>query len=106
MKRLLLLAFILTGTLVATRSQAQVYVHANVGFGLPAPRVYCEPAPAPVIYSDPYAYPQPVYPRRVIEPVVVGYGHGYWYGHDRYRSYPRYERRERFHEREWRHRHW
>src|SRR5215467_15326954 len=73
MKRLLLLLFVLGGILVSTSSNAQVYVHANIG--LPIPRIFVPTPPPPVVYSDPYAV-SPSYPRCERDRVVV-YDRGY-----------------------------
>ncbi len=85
------------GILVADKSYSQVYVNAHVGFGLPVPRVYCDPPP--VVYEEPCPAPAPVYegygPGRV---VVVDHGYGYY--HDRYdhrgygRGYRDFDRRD------------
>ncbi len=116
MKRLFLILLVITGSLVATSAYSQVYVHARVGFGVPAPRVYCAP---PVVtypeyntYPDNYSYPDNYYYNNYDNcrrPVVVTPYRGY----ERYRSnaYPYYERhREHFYrDRRWEHergRHW
>ena len=58
MKKLFILTAVVAASLVATKSNAQVFVSAHVGFRVPAPRVVI--APAPVVYGSAYA-PAPVY---------------------------------------------
>jgi len=52
MKKLFVLATILTGTLIATSAYSQVSIH--VGFNIPARRVYVAPPPPPVVYQEQY----------------------------------------------------
>jgi len=54
MKRLIFALMLVAGTLVASKTDAQVYVSAGVHFGLPVPRVYCAPR---VAYAAPYYAP-------------------------------------------------
>jgi hypothetical protein len=58
MKKLFVLATILTGTLFTTSVYSQVSIH--VGFNLPVRRVYVAPPPPPVVYQQ-YPAPAPVY---------------------------------------------
>jgi hypothetical protein len=58
MKKLFILTAVIGASLVATKSNAQVFVSAHVGFRVPVPRVVV--APAPVVYGAAYA-PAPVY---------------------------------------------
>ena len=89
MKRLILASLLVTGTLIASKSNAQVYVNAGVHFGIPAPGVCV--TPPRVVYQQPYYVPE--YGSRV---VVEGpaYGYGRYY-------YP--ERRRRYYDEGWRH---
>jgi hypothetical protein len=76
MKRLLLASLIIAGCFIATTGNAQVYIHAKIGFGAPVPRVYFPPPPQqtvvydepPVYYQQPAYYPQQEYAR----PIIVG----------------------------------
>lgn len=100
MKKSLILSMILAGTMVATTGYSQVYVNAHVGFGFPAPRVYCAPPPPPVVYETPC--PPPCYNDYNRHRVVI-VDHRYGYYHDRYdydRNYDRWHERDyRDHER-------
>ena len=61
MKKLFILTAVIAASLVATKSNAQVFVSAHVGLRVPAPRLYVA-APAPVVYGGAYApAPAPVY---------------------------------------------
>lgn len=102
MKRVLIPLLIIAGVCISTASQAQVYVQAHIGFGVPVHRGYYvpPPPPAPVVYEDNYApaySDEYAYDNNVI--VVGGPGHRYWRRHrdydDRYyRHGYGYERRE------------
>ena len=81
MKRLIFAFLLVAGILAANKSNAQVYVKAGIGFGIPAPRVYCAPR---VVYGAPYYAPY--------------YGGGAVIAGPAY-GYPRYY----YHERRWRH---
>ena len=67
MKKLFILTAVIAASLVATKSDAQVFVSAHVGLRVPAPRLYVAAprvviAPAPVVYGAAYApAPAPVY---------------------------------------------
>lgn len=120
MKRLFLILLVITGSMVATSAYSQVYIHARVGFGIPAPRVYCAPPAPPVVtypeyntYPDNYSdtYSDNYYNDNCRRPVIVTPYRSYGYERYRYNAYPYYERhREHFyHERRWEHergRHW
>jgi len=98
MKRLLILAMIAGGSLIATTGHAQVIVHGRIGFGIPVP------VPAPrVYYSTPYC-PQPI-----VTAPVYDYGRIYpypYYEHRRfYRDYDDHYRLYRHREFD-RRRHW
>lgn len=58
MKKLFVLATILTGTLFATSAYSQVSIH--VGFNLPVRRVYVAPPPPPTVVYQQYPAPAPV----------------------------------------------
>ncbi|HLX90097.1 MAG TPA: hypothetical protein VKR32_00355 [Puia sp.] len=93
MKRLILASIILIGTLgLANKSDAQVYVGARIGLGLPMHRAYCAPR---VIYSAPVVTPY------YDEGVVIGrpgYGYPYYRHYDGRRFYrePRFRRGRRW----------
>jgi len=94
-KILLATALIFTGSMIATTSQAQVYVNAHVGFGIPAPRVYIAP---PVVYQDEYAVAPYSYEDEY--PGCAYYEYPAWNGHYRDRFYfahyrPYFEREHR-----------
>jgi hypothetical protein len=80
MKRLIFSLLLVAATLVATKSEAQVYVRGGVRFGIPipVPRVYC--APPRVVYAP--AYPAPYYGGGVVVagPAFGYYGRGYYHG--------------------------
>lgn len=57
MKKLFVLATILTGTLFATSAYSQVSIH--VGFNIPARRVYVAPPPPPTVVYQQYPAPAP-----------------------------------------------
>ncbi len=94
MKKLIVLTAVIAASLIATKSNAQVYVSAHVGFRIPVPRVY---VPAPV-YADGY-YADPA----VVEADFPGYAYydyPAWNGHYRDRFYfehyrPAFERDHR-----------
>lgn len=107
-RNLLIASMILSGTLLAGTSQAQVYVSAHIGFGSPAPRVYYAPPPppqvvyeqAPVVYEQRYA-PAPVVCQESY-PMAEYYTYPAWQGHYRDRCYyehyrPYFERDRRYH---------
>jgi hypothetical protein len=78
MKRLLLASLILAGCFIATTGNAQVYVHAKIGFGAPVPRVYYPPPPqSVVVYDEPVYYQQPAYypQQECARPIVVRSGY-------------------------------
>jgi hypothetical protein len=54
MKALLITTLIVAGSLIASTADSQIYIRGHIGIGIPAPRVYIAPAPAPVIYEDEY----------------------------------------------------
>src|ERR1700722_5688746 len=85
MKKLFILTAVIAASLVATKSNAQVFVSAHVGLRVPAPRLYvAAPAPAPV-YADGY-YAAPA----VCEAEFPGYAYydyPAWNGHYRDRFY-------------------
>jgi hypothetical protein len=61
MKKLFVLATILTGTLFATSAYSQVYVNAHIGFRVPGARVYVTtPPPPPTVVYQQYPAPAPV----------------------------------------------
>jgi hypothetical protein len=78
MKRLIFSLLLVAGTLVATKSEAQVFIRGGVRFGIPVPvpRVYCAPR---IVYGAPY--PAPYYGGGV---VVAGPAYGYGYGRGYY----------------------
>jgi hypothetical protein len=83
MKKLFILTAVIAASLVATKSNAQVFVSAHVGLRVPAPRLYVA-APAPV-YADGY-YAAPA----VCEAEFPGYAYydyPAWNGHYRDRFY-------------------
>jgi hypothetical protein len=82
---------ILGASLVASTSYSQVYVRAHINLGIPAPRVYCTPAPAQVAYEegyapDPYAA-APVVVNEAYYPDAAFYTYPAWNGHYRDRIY-------------------
>jgi hypothetical protein len=95
MKKLFILTAVIAASLVATKSNAQVFVSAHVGFRVPVPRVVV--APAPVVYGAAYALaPAPVYADgyyaapAICEAEFPGYtyyGYPAWSGHYRDRFY-------------------
>src|SRR3984957_19319378 len=95
MKKLFMLTAVIAASLVATKSNAQVFVSAHVGFRVPVPRVVV--APAPVVYGAAYApAPAPVYADgyyaapAVCEADFPGYAYydyPVWNGHFRDRFY-------------------
>jgi len=112
MKKLFVLATILTGTLIASSAYSQVYVNAHIGFRVPGARVYVStpppppptvvyqqypaPAPAPVCQDgyDQNGYSQDYYnqaPTTVVYenefPGYVYYNYPVWNGHYRDRVY-------------------
>jgi hypothetical protein len=54
MKKLFILTAVIAASLVANKSNAQVFVSAHVGLRVPAPRLYVA-APAPVYVDGYYA---------------------------------------------------
>ena len=94
MKKLFILTAVIAASLVATKSNAQVFVSAHVGFRVPVPHVVVA-APAPVVYGAAYA-PAPVYADgyyaapAVCEADFPGYAYyeyPAWNGHYRDRFY-------------------
>jgi len=95
MKKLFILTAVIGASLVATKTNAQVFVSAHVGFRVPVPRVVV--APAPVVYGAAYVpAPAPVYADgyyaapAVCEAEFPGYAYySYpaWNGHYRDRFY-------------------
>jgi hypothetical protein len=94
MKKLFIFTAVIAASLVATKSNAQVFVSAHVGFRVPVPRVVVA-APAPVVYGAAYA-PAPVYADgyyaapAVCEADFPGYAYyeyPAWNGHYRDRFY-------------------
>jgi len=68
MKKIFTLAALVTASmLIATRGNAQVYVHAHFGFPFRGPRVYIAPPPPvvcqepPAVYQEPYPADEEVY---------------------------------------------
>jgi len=57
MKKLFVLATVLTGTLIATSAYSQVSVH--IGFNIPPRRVYVAPPPPPTVVYQQYPAPAP-----------------------------------------------
>ncbi len=103
MKKLFVLAAVITTSLIATKSYSQVYVSARFGVRVPVPRVYVAP---PVVYGDAYA-PAPVYAGgyyaapAICEtdfPGYAYYNYPAWNGHYRDRFY--FEHYRPFFERE------
>ena len=92
MKRLVFVMLLIAGTLVATTSNAQVYIRGRIGFGF-HPRVFCPPPP-PVVYQEQYPaapyYNEYDNSREIV--TVPGYGYGRYYNHS-----DRYEDRENYH---------
>jgi hypothetical protein len=90
MKRLVFVMLLIAGTLVATTSNAQVYIRGRMGFGF-HPRVYCPP---PVVYQE--QYPAAPYYNEYDNNRVIVTVPGY--GYDRYNNrFDRYEDRENYH---------
>jgi hypothetical protein len=88
MKRVILSLMLLAGTLVATKSEAQVFVRGGVRFGIPVPvpRVYCAPR---VVYAAPYS--APYYGGGVVVAgPAYGCGYGRFYHERRWRHYGRW----------------
>ncbi|MHA4808277.1 hypothetical protein ACX0G9_09215 [Flavitalea flava] len=103
-RNLLIASMILSGTLLASASHAQVYVSAHIGFGFPAPRVYYAPPPPPVVYEQRYAPAPVVYQESY--PMAEYYTYPAWQGHYRDRCYyehyrPNFERDRRYHGNRW-----
>ena len=98
MKRLLLLSFIVAGSLFASSAYSQVYVHARIN--LPVPPL--PPIPHVHVYAQPQvvyeSYPQPAaqyYPEYGRERVAIA-DRDYRYRRDNYnRGYENDRRRER-----------
>ena len=94
-KKLFILTAVIGASLIATKSSAQVFVSAHVGFRVPAPRVYVAAAP---VYAGGY-YPAPA----ICETDFPGYAYydyPAWNGHYRDRFYfehyrPAFERDHR-----------
>ena len=85
MKRIIFSLLLVAGTLIASKSDAQVCIRGGIRIGIPVPRVYCAP---PVVY--PGAYVAPYYGSQVIVPGPY-YGHRWGYYHDRrWRRYDRW----------------
>ena len=84
-KHFIIASMIIATSLIATTGYSQVYVNAHVGFGVPAPRVYCAPPPAPVVYQE-YAQPAPV-AYGYAYPNAAYYAYPAWHGHYRDRWY-------------------
>ena len=86
MKKLFILTAVIVTSFIATKSDAQVFVRARVGFRVPAPRVYIGAAiPAPVVYTGGY-YAAPA----VCEADFPGYAYydyPAWNGHYHDRFY-------------------
>src|SRR5450631_3967801 len=86
MKRLVFVMLLIAGTLVATTSNAQVYIGGRIGFGFHPRRDYYPP-PA-VVYQDQYQPVAPYYNEYDNSGVVVsvpGNGYGRYYNRsDRY----------------------
>lgn len=93
-RKFLLASLFITGLLFAEKSYSQVYVNAHIGFGIPGPRVYYAPAPAPVVYEESYPSPPPApcYNDGYQPAPVVVVNHGYGYYHNRYDYARGYER--------------
>lgn len=91
MKALLVTTMIIAGSLVASTGYSQVYVHARFGIGIPVPRVYYAPAPAPVVYQDEYGpeyAPAPVVDEYPVETYFDLYpNYPAWGGHYRDQVY-------------------
>ncbi|HXD78083.1 MAG TPA: hypothetical protein VN616_09775 [Puia sp.] len=98
MKKLFVLAVVIAGTLIATSSDAQVYVGARfgrVGVGVSVPvyhRPYYAPAYAPDYAPAPACDPAPAYaPAPAIDydefPGYAYYNYPVWNGHYRDRIY-------------------
>lgn len=91
-KKILLAAtLVLAGSMITTSGHSQVYVSAHVGFGLPAPRVYVAPRPAPVVYAPVAPACEEGYGSAAIYendfPGYAYYDYPVWNGHYRDRFY-------------------
>jgi hypothetical protein len=82
MKKLFILAAVITTSLIATKGYSQVYVGARVGVRIPAPRVYVAP---PVVYASGY-YAAPAICQADF-PGYAYYDYPAWNGHYRDRFY-------------------
>jgi hypothetical protein len=91
MKRLLLVLFLMAGSLIATNAKAQGYIRGRVGFGFPHPRGFYAPF-RPAIVCPPV--PVPYYGGGVVV-AAPAYGYGYRYGA------PYYHERRYFRGRRW-----
>jgi hypothetical protein len=109
MKALLMTTMIVAGSLMASKADSQIYIRGHIGIGIPAPRVYYAPAPAPVAYQDEYGpeyAPAPAVDEYPVETYVNFYPNfPAWGGHYRDRVYfdhyrPSFDRYRRGHVRE------
>lgn len=119
MKKLFIAVTIIGASLMASNANAQVFVSAHVGFGIPVHRAYYAPAPR-VVYQEAYVpAPAPVVCENVY-PEAAYYTYPAWHGHYRDNCYyehyrPYYERSHRYygrdrddyrdHDRHWDHGH-
>jgi len=103
MKRVLIFSLIIISSFITTTGNAQVYIHAKVGFGLPVPGIFCPPPPRVIVYNDPYTsspgyYQQQECERRDINFRGRGYEKSRYY--DRYDDDHYYDHDRRRHDRE------
>ena len=92
MKRLIFVFLLIAGSLVATTSNAQVYIGGRIGFVFHPHRVYCPPPP-PIVYQDQYSV-APSYYNNYDNGRVIITAPEYGYGNYKERGYEREEYRE------------